>query len=230
MRTLGIAEILETAAKQNTRDEKIAFLQHHKNSGLTTILQMLFHQRDCNMALPSGAPPYTPSKFPYQEQNLYKEIRKFYVFFKESAPNVTQMKREKMFKETLEMLDPKDAELLVAVKDHKMPWDGLTPVLINDAFPNLIDLTQAIKVDNIPANLGRKFTEEHKEALRQTHIKNKAAGVNLGGRPVGAKTKNKTKTKMITLPSKKKKSDDSLSISSSDMSAMPIVTDVSSCM
>ena len=48
------------------------------------------------------------------------------------------IKREKMFIDMLESVHPKDAELLLAMKDKKILAKSVTRKLIQEAFPNLI--------------------------------------------------------------------------------------------
>jgi hypothetical protein len=48
------------------------------------------------------------------------------------------LKREGLFLNLLETLNPEEADLLVAAKDKSMKYKGITKRLVNDAFPNLI--------------------------------------------------------------------------------------------
>jgi hypothetical protein len=48
------------------------------------------------------------------------------------------LRREGLFLNLLESLNPEEAELLIAAKDKKMKYKGITKKLVNDAFPNLI--------------------------------------------------------------------------------------------
>ena len=43
-----------------------------------------------------------------------------------------------MFVELLERVDPLDAKLLVAIKDKKMPFPGITIQHVKEALPGLI--------------------------------------------------------------------------------------------
>jgi hypothetical protein len=48
------------------------------------------------------------------------------------------LKREGLFLNLLESLNPEEAELLIAAKDKKMKSKGITKRLVNDTFPGLL--------------------------------------------------------------------------------------------
>jgi hypothetical protein len=48
------------------------------------------------------------------------------------------VKREALFIQFLEGVDPKDALLIVSAKDKKLPYKGITAKIINQAYPGLI--------------------------------------------------------------------------------------------
>jgi hypothetical protein len=48
-----------------------------------------------------------------------------------------QHRREQLFIELLESVDPGDAKVLIGMKDGKLPYRGMTRKLVADAFPNL---------------------------------------------------------------------------------------------
>ena len=63
----------------------------------------------------------------------------FYLFVKGGNDNLNQLRRETMFVELLENIDPEDAKLLAAIKDKKMPegYEGLDEKHVKKAFPDL---------------------------------------------------------------------------------------------
>lgn len=138
MRLPAISKILKEASEKKTRKEKIEFLQsHYPNQAMMTLIKMAYDP-NVEMDLPEGVPPYKPCEYLDQDARLYQEMRKMYIFIKGQADNVHRIKKETMFIQILETVDPKDAELLVAVKDKKLPYKGLTKKLIEEAFPNLL--------------------------------------------------------------------------------------------
>ena len=60
------------------------------------------------------------------------------MYLKGNQPDLTQLKREMLFIGLLESIDKRDAELLIAVKDKKLPRTISTKV-VNLAFPGLIN-------------------------------------------------------------------------------------------
>ena len=70
---------------------------------------------------------------------LYSEARKFYLFVKDGHPGLTNLKRESLFITMLESVDPKDAELLIGMKDKKLPYKGINVAIVTEAFPGLIN-------------------------------------------------------------------------------------------
>ena len=135
-----ISEVLTDAGKIVKRDERIAFLQNNKSPGLTDILRIQYDDTVVS-ALPEGAPNYRQDDAPkdYQYTILNKAYTQFKYFFKGPIANdMKQIKRESLFLNLLETLHTEEAELLIAAKDKKMKYKGITKKLVRDAFPNLI--------------------------------------------------------------------------------------------
>ena len=135
-----ITEVLADAGKIVKRDERIKFLQLNKSPGLTDILRINYDDAVVS-ALPEGAPNYRQDDAPkdYQYTILNKAYTQFKYFFKGPIANeMKQIKRESLFLNLLETLHVEEAELLIAAKDKKMKYKGITKKLVKDAFPNLI--------------------------------------------------------------------------------------------
>lgn len=131
----SISEILKQVSEAK-KDEKVALLRQNDSQPLRSVLA---HALDPSIKwqLPEGAPPYKPNEALDQHNRLYQEARKFYIF---CDPNLTlpKVKREALFIEFLESIDPEDAKLIIAAKDKKVPYKGITLKLVQEAFPNLI--------------------------------------------------------------------------------------------
>jgi hypothetical protein len=134
---LGVAEILEQASKMKKDQERIAWLQHHNSVALETVLRGAFDSTIV-WQLPEGDPPYKPNDLVDQQNQLYTECRKMYLFIEGGSPNLKQTKRETLFIEILETVDPKDAKLLLSIKNKKLPYKNITPELVNKAFPGIL--------------------------------------------------------------------------------------------
>lgn len=133
-------EILENVSKKKTKKEKIEELKRYSGAPLKTILG---YALDPNVVwlLPPGEPPYTPLKENSDiDGRLDYEFRKLYYFVDGPTPeqkNLKQTRREQMFIEILESVDPKEAKLLLAIKEKTLPFKGITKAIVAEAFPNL---------------------------------------------------------------------------------------------
>lgn len=133
-------EILENVSKKKTKKEKIEELKRNSCAPLKTILG---YALDPNVVwlLPEGEPPYTPLKDNSDvDGRLDYEIRKLYYFVDGPTPeqkNLQQTRREQMFIEILESVDPKEAKLLLAIKEKKLPFKGISKAVVAEAFPNI---------------------------------------------------------------------------------------------
>ena len=135
---LGIAEILEKVSNEPKKEVKIEMLRKHDSSAIRTVLKYALDP-EIKWALPEGDPPYKPCQFLDQENMLYSEARRLYLFIEGGNPNLTSIKRENLFIQLLESITPADAKLICAAKDKKIPYKGLTVKLINEAYPGLIN-------------------------------------------------------------------------------------------
>ena len=75
-----------------------------------------------------------------------------------SPHDLPLLRRESMFVELLERVDPNDAKLILAVKDRKLSYKGLSYKLVKDTWPTLLpDIeekkevpVEVVKKDNTP--------------------------------------------------------------------------------
>ena len=66
------------------------------------------------------------------------EARRLYLFIEGGHPTLKQTRREQLFIELLEILNPEDAKLLCNIKDKKMPYKGITYNLTKEVFPDIL--------------------------------------------------------------------------------------------
>lgn len=134
-RTLAIAEILDLVKEAKDTPKKISILQQYDSETLRYILELAFHP-NVGWQLPEGAPPYNPSEVLDTEGRLYREARTLHFYLTGNRLDLKQSQRENLFVGLLESLYPRDASLLIDVKDKKV--EGLNVATINEAFPGLI--------------------------------------------------------------------------------------------
>ena len=65
-------------------------------------------------------------------------IRKFYLYIEGGHASLTQLRREQLFIQMLESLHPKEAEVVIQVKDKKLNYRGLTYKLVKTTFPEIL--------------------------------------------------------------------------------------------
>lgn len=136
---LSTYEELEQVAKQKTKKDKIATLQKFAGSNIAIpiILDLTFNP-SWKWLLPEGDPPYNPST-PEQDLQavLKKDSRKLMYFINTKEGNsLKPLRRETMYIEFLESVDPDDAKLLLSIKNGKLPFNGFTKKLVKEAFPD----------------------------------------------------------------------------------------------
>lgn len=135
----SISEILSEVEKAPAK-ERVAKLQSYDSMPLRVILQYAFDPR-IEWLLPIGIPPYTPCEHLDQHGNLHREIRKLHNFIKGGGhPDMHALRREVLFIQFIEALDPEDAILMCNVKDKKIPYKGINVKLVNTAFPGLVQV------------------------------------------------------------------------------------------
>ena len=133
-------EIFKEVHNAKKKAEKIAVLHHYSSAAVKTVLGYTYNP-NVKWLLPEGTPPYTPlPKGADQESALASELRKIYLFTEgdtEAQRNLKPNRRETLFIVMLESIDPRDAKVLIGMKERKLPFNGLTRKLVDEAFPNL---------------------------------------------------------------------------------------------
>ena len=131
-----IVETLEMVSKAKTREEKRQILKDRENFATKAILQLNYHP-DVKWKIPKGAPPYTPNEN-QADASLHYEVKKLDYYVDPSPHNLPKLRREAMFVQLLERLTPKDAKLLIDMKDKKISYKGLSYKLVRDTWPDLL--------------------------------------------------------------------------------------------
>lgn len=135
---IGIAEWLEKVSKLKKDSDKVEAFKMNDSFALRVIMRAMYDPT-VEWDMPEGEPPYTPNKIPDQQGILLSDIRYIFYFLKgdEYHPNLSKAKKEKMFIEFLERLDPADARMLVLAKDKKS-FKGITVDHVKEGLPGLI--------------------------------------------------------------------------------------------
>lgn len=191
--TRMISEIINQTAALKNENDKINYLRANDNPTLRQILRIGLDTR-IEILLPSGTPPYKPTESKEAQGMLFTEARKLYLFVRGGNDSLTPFRREMLFIQMLESVDPEDAKLLVAMKDRKLP---ISAELVNKAFPDMA-IQPIVKIEVAePSTLTKSETvvkktrtaktkkEEISESITNTE------GLFLGASSVKETTKNK---------------------------------------
>ena len=131
----GIGEIIKEVKEAKSVGEKIRILQREDNRELRGLLELTYDNR-LTWALPEGNPPYKPLDKSFDNQGMfYSEMRRMYIFL-EGKSNVSKARREQLFIEILEQLDPDDAAVLIEAKDRKIK--GVSKKVIKQAYDDFL--------------------------------------------------------------------------------------------
>jgi len=139
IKNMGVHDILERVAEAKTRKEKVEVLQSYNHQGLRDVLRGAFDD-SIQFNLPKGDAPYTPGSEAAPGTTLIKQTKKFKYFVKTPQRPRADAKVEMIFIKMLEKLHPKEAEIVVLMKDKNLAgkYKGLTKKLVQEAFPGLI--------------------------------------------------------------------------------------------
>jgi hypothetical protein len=131
----GLGEIINEVKKAKSVGEKIRILQRKDSRELRGILELTYDNR-LRWGLPEGNPPYKPLDKSFDNQGMfYSEMRRMYIFL-EGKTNLTQGRREQLFIEILEQLDPDDSKLLLEAKDRKIK--GVSKKIVKQAYEDFL--------------------------------------------------------------------------------------------
>lgn len=136
----AIFEILEEVAEAPTREKKREILKANDDLVLRNILRGSFDD-SITWLLPKGPLPPEVVESKGERLDMYKEGSKLKLFVKYGpAHRMPQVERESKFFEMMNNIHPKDAEIIIMMKDKKLTghYKGLTKKLVSDVWPNLI--------------------------------------------------------------------------------------------
>lgn len=137
-RTLDVYEVFELFEKAKTRKDKIEVLKANETWALKDILKGALDPK-IEWLLPKGEVPYTACEEHNAPSTLLRKNQDFrYVVKGGGGEKMPSFKREKIFLGIVESIHPKDAELVCAMINKKLPVKGLTVKLVQEAFPGLL--------------------------------------------------------------------------------------------
>lgn len=133
----SIADVLNAAAKEKSVNAKVEKLLSRDSVPLRGILRLIYDE-DIEFMVPDTKPPYKENDLTDLDTMLYREARRLRIFFKGGGyDNLNQMRRETLFIQLLEDLDPADAKILSENMISHTPVKGLTRKTVEAAYPEL---------------------------------------------------------------------------------------------
>ena len=132
-------EIIESIAKCETSEEKVTLIRYYAGmSSWTDYLRCVFDPK-IQFNLPGGQVPYTPAEEQAVPTSWHKQNVKLQYFVKGSRKSdpMHPLKRETMFIGLLEVIHPKDAEILSMMINKKAP-EGLEIEDVKEGLPKLL--------------------------------------------------------------------------------------------
>ena len=160
-------EVLDAASKQRTKAKKIEVLQRYAHDSIMALMIWNFDETAISV-LPPGDVPYGNTRednsvtgtlsdkindavgkmseigsnsLGSQDQgkaSIRKEYTKFYNFLKGGNDKLSSLRRETMFINILEGLHPREAEILILVKDKKLTDKyKITKEVASAAYPQI---------------------------------------------------------------------------------------------
>ena len=132
-------EILELVSEQKTDAKKVAILKEYECDILKSLFIWNFDDSIISL-LPEGKVPYKPNENPLgtDHSSLRREQRSLYNFVKGGNDQLSTIRRETIFIQMLEGLHPKEADIIVAVKDgdledmYDVPFE-----VVEEAYPDI---------------------------------------------------------------------------------------------
>ena len=160
-------EVLDAASKQRSKAKKVEVLRRYAHDSILALFIWNFDETAIS-ALPEGDVPYGNNRednsmtgtlsdkindavdkmnemgsnsLGSQDQgkaSIRKEYTKFYNFLKGGNNSLSNLRRETMFIKILEGLHPREAEILVLVKDKRLTDKyKITKEVVSEAYPQI---------------------------------------------------------------------------------------------
>lgn len=137
----NLYEVFEEFEKAPTKAEKIAVLKSNHTQELYAVVQMAFHP-DIHFLI-ERVPYYKPDDAPpgMSYSSIQQELDRIYLFVKDHPripPGLTQQRREQILVQMLEVLESKEATVLMNMILKNLKVKGLTANLAKEVWPGIL--------------------------------------------------------------------------------------------
>lgn len=135
-----VYEYLQLINGAETESKRVDLLKKWGNNLAFRMLLTLNFHKDVNLDLPPGTPPYNRDEQTHPDlmTPIAGQIQRLKACVKSS--NLKKMIKERTFIQVLEMIAPKEADVLVACKDkalHEL-YPNVTKELVASVFPEYV--------------------------------------------------------------------------------------------
>ena len=132
-------ESLELVTEQKTDAKNVAILQEYECDIIKSLFIWNFDDSIISL-LPEGKVPYKPNESPLgtDHSSLRREQRSLYNFVKGGNDQLSTIRRETIFIQMLEGLHPKEADIIIAVKDRDLEdMYDVSFEVVEEAYPDI---------------------------------------------------------------------------------------------
>ena len=139
-------DLFSQIGAENGIKKKVAILQENESANLKAVLRSAFDKR-ITWTIPDSKPPYEPNEteewddVPLKLHDAIMGIGRFANINgnpTNQARQLTRMQREQAFIGILEKLHKHEADIVIGLLKRKINYKGITPRLVNQAFPELL--------------------------------------------------------------------------------------------
>ena len=154
-----VHEVIDAANAKKTIKERIEFLSQKKYAERDIIRRLVFmsYNKSIDILLPPTDPPYKPSEQPKGMSTPFDSLsRRFFIFVMcFGYDDMNQSKRENIFIQILESIDPDDSKIFLAATQKKFRIKGLTVPQLNKIF----DLNMSVSEKKASTNVKEQAEE-----------------------------------------------------------------------
>ena len=134
-----VDEIFSAVSSERIKTKKIEILRNYNENFIKSVLIWNFDD-SITSDLPPGEVPISPKENADKSSstNIRKEWSKFYNFVKGGNDAMSSLRKETMFINILDTLHPKEAEILILVKDKNLTNKyNITKEIVSEAYPDI---------------------------------------------------------------------------------------------
>ena len=133
----SISKIITETSKLKGTKAKVENLQKHDAVPLRQVLRLIYDE-NVEFLLPDTPPPFKENDLVDLDTMLYREARRLRIFFLGGGyDNLNKNRREALFIQLLEDLNPADSKILAENMLSHTPIKGITKKTLEAAFPTL---------------------------------------------------------------------------------------------